>query len=205
MSASSFPSEHAGRFERAMRRFDEENARDPNQESDGSATYPREWLYSQRLSEWVRRLRPDASEVLRLAARCQHLCRWTIPRDSYPATRAGYLKWRNDLKAFHARKAGEILREVGYPEEVVRRVQALNLKENLATDPECQTLEDALCLVFLQFQFADLARKTPRDKMLNALRKVWRKMTPQARQAALGLPYGENEKQLLDEALGAAE
>jgi hypothetical protein len=197
--------EHAARFERAVRRFDEENARDPNQESEAGATYPREWLYARRLSEWIQRLRPDASEVLRLAARCQHLCRWTIPRDSYPATRAGYLKWRNDLKAFHARRAGEILREVGYPEEVVRRVQALNLKENLATDPECQTLEDALCLVFLQFQFAELARKTPRDKMLNAVQKVWRKMSPQARQAALGLAYGETEKQLLQEALGALE
>src|SRR5437899_233735 len=100
------------RFQAAIRRFDEENARDPNTEVVDGAAQPRELVYARRLSDWVRKLAPAASEELRLAARSQHLCRWTIPRSSYEMTRAGYLRWRSDLKAFHARKAGEILREV---------------------------------------------------------------------------------------------
>jgi len=189
------------RFEAALRRFDEENARDPNVETADGVSHPRELLYAQRLSAWVLRLCPDASEPLRLAARCQHICRWEIPRSSYPMTRPGYLKWRADLKQFHAQKTGEILRQVGYSEDVVRRVQDLNLKKNFPHDPDGRVLEDALCLVFLQFQFAGLAAKTAENKTINALQKSWQKMTEAARAEALKLNYGPKEKALLDRAL----
>src|ERR1017187_3442399 len=125
----------AWRFETALRRFAEENARDPNTEAADGVVQPRELLYARRLSDWVVRLCPDASEPLRLAARCQHLCRWEIPRSSYPMTRAGYLKWRADLKKFHSQKAGEILREAGYDDDTIRRVQELNLKKHFLDDP----------------------------------------------------------------------
>lgn len=116
-------------------------------------------------------------------------------------TRPGYLKWRADLKKFHAQKAGEILREVGYDDEMIRRVQDLNLKKNFPADPECRLLEDALCLVFLEFQFGDLAAKTDDDKMVNALNKSWAKMTEAARAEALKLNYSEREKVLIQKAL----
>ncbi len=195
----------ARRFEAAVRRFDEENSRDPNLEIVEGIARPRELLYAQRLTDWVLKLCPDASEELRLAARSQHICRWTIARGSYEMTRAGYLKWRNDLKQFHAQKAGEILRQVGYPEETVANVQALNLKKNFPRDPQSRVLEDALCLVFLEFQFAALAAKTADDKMVNALQKSWKKMTPSAREHAMQLKFGPNEKSLLKRALAQAE
>jgi hypothetical protein len=185
------------KFEAVLRRFDEANARDPNREIAGGVSQPRELLYAQRLTGWVLRLCPEASEELRLAARCQHLCRWEIPRDSYPMTRAGYLKWRAELKKFHAQKAGAILRETGYDEDAIRRVQDLNLKKNFPSDPESRALEDALCLVFLEFQFADLAAKTAEDKTINALQKSWQKMTEAARAEALKLNFGPREKVLL--------
>jgi hypothetical protein len=191
----------ARRFENALRRFDEENARDPNTETADGVVQPREWLYARRLSDWVVRLYPDASEPLRLAARCQHLCRWEIPRSSYPMTRIGYLQWRANLKKFHAQKAGDILRELGYPEAVVRCVQDLNLKKHFPDDPETRVLEDALCLVFLEYQLADLAVKTAEDKTVNALQKSWQKMTPAGRAEALKLNYGPREKVLLERAL----
>jgi len=189
------------RLDAALRRFDEENARDPNVERVASVAHPRELIYAQWLTEWVLKLSPDASEALRLAARCQHLCRWMVPRASYPMTRAGYLKWREGLKHFHAQKAGEILREVGYPEEVIARVQSLNLKKDLAQDPEVQVLEDALCLVFLEHQFGDLARKTTDDKMVNALQKAWKKMSPAAQVLALKLSFSPQQQALLGRAL----
>jgi hypothetical protein len=189
------------KFEAAIRRFNEENSRDPNQEINDGISHPRELLYAQRLTNWVLRLCPNAGEELRLAARCQHVCRWEIPRNSYPMTRAGYLKWRADLKKFHAQKAGEILREVGYDEKTVQRVQELNLKKDFPNDSETCVLEDALCLVFLEFQFAELAAKTAEDKTINALQKSWQKMTEAARAEALKLNYGEREKTLLQRAL----
>src|SRR5258706_368951 len=94
------------RYEAALNRFDEENSRDPNLEQSEGAVQPRELVYARRLGEWVEHLCPEASEELRLAARCQHLCRWKIPRETYPMTRTGYLRWRGDLKQFHAEQAG---------------------------------------------------------------------------------------------------
>lgn len=194
----------AARFEAAIRRFDDENSRDPNFETINGAPQPRELIYAQWLTAWVLKLCPNASEELRLAARCQHLCRWKIPRNSYPMTRPGYLKWRADLKQFHAERSGEILRELSYPAPIVARVQELNLKKNFPNDPEGRVLEDALCLVFLEHQLADLAAKKADDKVIVALQKSWKKMTPQAHEEALKLSYGPREKALIQQALKPA-
>ena len=188
------------RFLEAWHRFDEENGRDPNPVVVDGLAYPQELLYAERLTDWVLRLNPEASEQLLLAARSQHICRWTIPRHTYEMTRAGYLRWRSDLKQFHAAKAAEILQEVGYDPETIAQVRDLNLKKNLGRDPDCQILEDALCLVTLQHQLADLIAKTERGKMIGILRKTWKKMSPEGREHALTLAFSEEEKQLIEEA-----
>ncbi len=195
------PSDPA-RFAAALRGFDQANAQDPNQLEWQGRQYPRELLYARWLSDWILRLCPQASEALRLAARSQHICRWEIPRSSYPMTRAGYLRWRGELKKFHAQKTGELLSAAGYPEDVVARVQALNLKKGFPNDPEGRVLEDALCLVFLEHQFAELVARTSQHTMLQAVKKVWNKMTPTAQAIARGLAYGPNERALLQKALG---
>lgn len=186
-------------FEAAIRRFDEENARDPNSMTVDGEAVPYELFYARKLTEWVERLCPEASEPLLLAARCQHLCRWAIPRSSYPEGRAGYLKWRADLKEFHARKAAEILSEVGYDEGIIAKVRALNLKET--KDSEAQTLEDALCLVTLRYQLTDLMKKVEPGKMPGILLKTWKKMSPAAREEALQLPFSMEERALLHQVL----
>jgi len=115
------------RFIRAVERIDAANAQDPNRTSFAGSEYPAELIYSMRMSEWLGRLAPEASEALRLAVRCQHLRRWAIPRGSYPMTRAGYHQWRTTLGRFHADEAGQILRDVGYDEPTISRTQSLIL------------------------------------------------------------------------------
>ncbi|HUK81311.1 MAG TPA: DUF4202 domain-containing protein [Verrucomicrobiae bacterium] len=183
---------NSARFQEAIARIDAANAADPR---------GYELPYAQRLSAWLERLAPSASEELRLAARAQHICRWTIPRDSYPAGRIGYLKWREDLKQFHAQKAGEILRELGYAEAIVERVQNLIRKRNFPRDADGRVIEDALCLVFLETQFAETTAKTGDEKMIGILQKTWRKMTPQAREIALTLPMSPECRALVEKAL----
>lgn len=191
------------RFHRAIALIDAENGQDPNYELVNGERVPRELLYSRRLTEWLLRLDPKASEALQLAARSQHLCRWKVPRAGYAATRSGYHQWKNDLKRFHADQSAEILATAGYNAEVIERVRALNLKEGFPTDAECRTLEDALCLMFLEFQFAELAIKTDAEKVVNALQKSWKKMSEQAREAALKLEYNQTQRTLLACALTA--
>jgi hypothetical protein len=192
------------RFRAAIEQFDALNSRDPNTEAVNGVLRPRELVFAERLSDWVMKLSPAAPETSRLASRCQHLCRWEIPRDRYEMTRAGYHQWKNTLKRFHAEKSADVLRAVGYDDVVVQRVQALNLKKDFPKDSESRVIEDALCLVFLQFQFAPLAAKTDDEKLINALQKSWNKMTEEAREHALKLPFGARETSLIQRALSGA-
>ena len=201
MSESEFQPADTARFQAALARIDAENARDPNLIEWEGAQRPRELAHSEWLTGWVLKLAPAAPEELRLAARAQHLCRWEIPRHTYPMDRPGYLKWRQVLKNFHAERAGNILAVSGYPAATVARVRQLIRKELLPHDADACTLEDGLCLVFLEHQFADLMRKSTEEKVVNALRKSWGKMTNQGRRLALALPYSAEQKRLLELAL----
>jgi len=101
----------------------------------------------------------------------------------------------------HADEAGKILREVGYDEPTVARVQSLVRKERLKQDPEAQLLEDVICLVFLEHYFADFAREHEEAKLVQILRRTWRKMSDAGRAEALKLPLGSNERTLVEKAL----
>ena len=180
----------AARFERAIARFDAANAADPNRETIDGRERPKELVYAERMSAMLDRFAPDASEVVRLAARCQHIERWKIPRSEYSMDRIGYLQWRKRLNKFHAQVAGEILREVGYDEKTAGRVAALLKKEALKADPEAQTLEDVVDLVFIESYLADFVSKHGQydlAKFTDILAKTAKKMSVRGRAAALAM------------------
>jgi uncharacterized protein DUF4202 len=168
------------RFDRAIAAIDAANADDPNTVVVRGEQRPKELAHAELVSEWVITLRPDASEALRLAARAHHLRRWSVPRASYPAGRAGYLRWRRDLHDQHAREVGAILTSVGYDDGMIARVQDLVRKRGLGKEPEVQTLEDALCLVFLETQFDDLAARMDAEKLGGVVDKTLQKMSADA-------------------------
>jgi hypothetical protein len=176
------------RFECAIAAFDAANAEDPNKEKVDGDDYPKELLYARRMSDMLSRYAPDASEALRLAVRCQHIQRWKIPRADFPLTRSGYHQWRQKLKVFHAELAASILREAGYEDATVSRVAALVQKALPLSDPEMQTLEDVVVLVFIEHYLEDFVAAHPEydmPKLYDILRKTLRKISPQARHAAL--------------------
>jgi len=164
--------------------FAAQNGRDPRQIAVGSELRPQELVDAERLGAWVSRLVPDASIALRLAAHCQHLRRWETPRASYPEGRAGYLAWRTALRKTHADHAAETLRAHGWDDATIADVRRIVEKQG---GEDLQHMEDALCLSFLEHEADDFASKHADDKVIRILRKTWRKMSPHARQAALGL------------------
>jgi hypothetical protein len=175
---------------RVVDAIDAANAKDPHLVEVEGRHVPAEWLYGQRMSAMLADLIPDASEALTIAARGQHIERWTSPRASYPAGRVGYLRWRSDLKAYHAERLAEIMAEHGFDQESINRVGALVRKERLKQDAEVQALEDVVCVVFLKHYLAEFAAKHDDNKLADILAKTWRKMSLQGHAAAqsLGLP-----------------
>jgi hypothetical protein len=192
------------RFQRAIEEFDRMNAADPRSINVDGVDRPYELVQSQRLSAWVERLDPQASEALRLAARCQHLRRWEIPRSELPPGRAGYLQWRTRLARFHADESARMLRAAGYDEAVVDHVRRINLKQGLRSDPDVQTMEDALCLSFMEHELESFSEKHADDKIIEILRKTWKKMSARGHEAALALPLSPRLAKLVREALGLA-
>ena len=164
---------HMNRLSIAFDLLDNYNKQDPRTITYEDVIYPTEYFHALQLHNWVKKLAPHASETLLLASRCQHIGRWQIPREQYPQTKAGYLTWRKELAKFHAAKAAELLLQAGYSEEKRKAVQHILLKEELKNDHDVQTMEDALCLVFLQFQFENFAQQHDDEKIIRILQKTW--------------------------------
>lgn len=174
-----------GDFDKAIAAFDEYHRRDPNSEDHNGRPVAKELLYAERMTEMLLRLEPEAGEALKLAARCQHIGRWEIPRDRYPADKKGYLKWRNEEKFHHAHIAEKILSDSGYDAAMADQVKFLLLKKGLPAYPDTQLLEDVACLVFIEFYLDDFAAKHDDEKVIDILRKTLNKMS--ARAKAMGL------------------
>lgn len=174
-------------YQSARQLIDTAHAADPKRTPEGRAA---ELVYAERVEAWVVRLVPGASPLLRLAARCQHLERWRVPRTTFPEGKAGYLRWRRSLYTQQAERARELLRAAGVKEAEAEEVATWVAKSGLQTNPGTQALEDAACLVFLENEIGAFAAQHadyPREKFVEILRKTWRKMSPGAQAAALAL------------------
>lgn len=175
-------------YEKAKALIDAANSADPNKEVADGQEWPKELLYSQRMSDMLERFAPDADDAMKLAIRAQHIQRWKSPRDAYPKTREGYLKWRSDLYKYHADTAGELLAQAGYDEEFIERVKKAVGKRGIKSNPDTQLLEDVTDLVFIEHYMLGFATKHPEydeAKWLDIIRKTWKKMSEQGQQFAL--------------------
>lgn len=173
---------------KAIELIDNANREDPNQEQADGKSWPKELLYSHRMSEMLERYAPEADDAIRLAVRAQHIQRWQTPRDSYPEGRQGYLQWRAGLYKFHAETAATLCAQAGVPEETIERVRQAVGKRALKVNADTQLLEDVIDLVFIEHYMLDFAGKHPEydeAKWLDIIRKTWRKMSERAHAFAL--------------------
>jgi len=189
------------RFETAIALIDKANSEDINTYEVAGINYPKELLYSQRMTRKLLQFEPNASKALQIAARAQHICRWKIARDEYPMDRVGYLKWRETLKKMHGDLTADILKQVGYDDQFTDRVKAIILKKLIKKNEESQSLEDTICLVFLDYYFEEFAAKHKEEKIIDILKKTWVKMSDKGHEAALKLPFSENSLALVKQAI----
>jgi hypothetical protein len=187
-------------IDQAFALFDSYNQTDPKTFTWDQQTYPQEYFLSLKLYDWVLKLNPDASEALLLASRCQHIGRWEIPRKSYPEGRIGYLSWRKELMRHHTQIATRLLEQVGVAPDVIVQVQNMLMKRNIKQDADVQTIENALCLVFLEYQY-EAFYPGNEDKIVDVLKKSLLKMDAHGHGFALQLPYSEIGKGFIGQAL----
>tara|TARA_R110002072_G_scaffold9011_3_gene44393 strand:- start:775 stop:1359 length:585 start_codon:yes stop_codon:yes gene_type:complete len=189
------------RFETAIALIDKANSEDINTYEVAGINYSKELLYSQRMTRKLLQFEPNASKALQIAARAQHICRWKIARDEYPMDRVGYLKWRETLKKMHGDLTADILKQVGYDDQFADRVKAIIIKKLIKKNEESQTLEDTICLVFLDYYFEEFAAKHSDEKIIDILKKTWVKMSDKGHETALKLPFSEKSLALVKQAI----
>lgn len=178
------------KFEAVIAAIDAENAQDPRRTEVDGESRPYESVYAERMTRHLGIIYPDASELLRIAARAQHIRRWDIPRDSHPTGRAGYQKWRLSLRKMHSEIVGGVMREKGYSAEDIAQVGVFLRKEQLKKHPDSQALENVVDVVFLAYYWDDFVAKYPHyddDKLIDIVGKTLLKMSTTGHQAALAL------------------
>ena len=182
------------RLRRAIAAIDAANAGDPHTIFARGQHRPKEQAHAELVSEWIEKLAPGAGEALQIAGRAHHLRRWMIPRSDYPEGREGYLRWRRALQDHHAEQTAAILGECGYDAALIGRVSDLLHKRGLARgEPEAQVLEDALCLVFVETQYREIAERLSDEKLLDVTAKTLHKMSERAKSFALALPLDSRD------------
>jgi len=176
--------------------------KDPNRETWNNEVFPAEWLYIRRITDRLASFSPEASTELIVAANCQHLYRWEIERASFPEGRIGYYQWRNYLSDYQFQKAREIILETGFGAEFADRVKLIVKKENIFINPEAQTLEDVVCLVFMEFYLDDFIRAKSELNMATVILKTWNKMSEKGHQEALKIHFSDETLPVIKRALG---
>ena len=181
-------------FNAVIAAIDEVNAQDPRSTDVDGQSHPFESVYADRMTATLDQLYPDASELLRIAARAQHIRRWDIPRDSHPTGREGYHKWRLTLRKMHSDLVSAIMLENGYDAADVDQVCVFLRKEQLKKHADSQALENVVDVVFLGHYWDDFVAKYPHyddDKWIDIVGKTLRKMSTKGHQAALALDLPE--------------
>ncbi|MDI1287838.1 MAG: DUF4202 domain-containing protein [Reyranella sp.] len=192
------------RFQAVIDDIDAANAQDPRQDSVAGTLRPREVVYSERMSECLALLYPEASEALRIAARAQHICRWQIPRQNYRLGREGYNAWRSACRDHHGALTSAIMRRHGYAENEIAQAAKIIRKEQLKRDPESQALENVVAVVFVQHyldEFVADHKDYDDAKLADILKKTLRKMDPTGHAAVLALPLPAGTVRIIDIAL----
>lgn len=169
------------KLDQAIAAIDAANNKDPNID-DGT---PAALLYGRRMSAELERLFPQASDILRVAARGQHIERWTLLRKDYPEGREGYLTWRRDLAKHHASRIAEIMTDAGFAQDDIEHAGKMLRKEGIKRDDDVQALEDVICFVFLKWYFQPFSGTQSAEKLERIVAKTARKMSAAARARVL--------------------
>jgi Domain of unknown function (DUF4202) len=175
-------------YQAVIAAFDKSNAEDPDSETANGKEYPKELLYAWRIAEMQERYLPDASEAVRLACRARHIQCWMCPRGGFPMDPDGHLQWRAAQYKCRAEIAGNLMKQAGCGDEMIRRVLTIISEKAHKVNPETQLMEDVVDLVFIEHYMIGFATSHPEydeAKWIEIIKNTWNRMSFRAHEFAL--------------------
>ncbi len=197
-------------LKKVLSAIDNINRTDSNTILVDGVEHPKELIYGQRMSQCLAKHWGQASELLQIAVRAQHIKRWHLQRSEFEQGKAGYYQWRIALGKFHGELAASIMIEQGYTVDQAEQTAAMIRKDLISqkkvkANNDSQTLEDVACLVFLEHYFDDFSATYTavgnEEKIIRIIKLTWQKMSDQGHEIALTLPFPKHLAALVAKAL----
>ncbi|HRZ98878.1 MAG TPA: DUF4202 domain-containing protein, partial [Paludibacter sp.] len=164
-------------YKTAIELIDKVHNQDPTSEIIDGVEVMAELLYSNRMLAVLEKVAPDASLELKLAAKCQHISRWSIPRATFPIGKKGYYEWRAAIMEHQLNVSKSVLKQSGINDQSIEIVvDALKNKAD-KTNINASIIEDTACLTFIKWYLVPFAGQFDAEKAKIILQKTAGKMS----------------------------
>ena len=150
---------------------------DPNSETIDGVDIKAELLYSQRMLDILQKVQPNASLELQLAAQCQHISRWSIPRTTFSMDKKGYYQWRAAIMEHQLSVTSSVLKQAEINEQSIEIVVDTLKNKADKTNINASIIEDTACLTFIKWYLVPFAGQFDPEKAKVILQKTVGKMS----------------------------
>ncbi len=164
-------------YNAAIELIDAIHNQDPSTVTFEGVEVKAELQYSQRMLSMLEKVQPKALLELKLAAQCQHMSRWSIPRATFSMDKKGYYQWRAAIMEYQLNITSTVLKQAEVNDESIEViVDALKNKAD-KTNLNASIIEDTACLTFIKWYLVPFAGQFDVYKAKIILQKTANKMS----------------------------
>ena len=164
-------------YTKAVELINSVHNQDPNSETIDGVDIKAELLYSQRMLAILQKVQPNASLELQLAAQCQHISRWSIPRTTFSMDKKGYYQWRAAIMEHQLSVTSSVLKQAEINEQSIEIVVDTLKNKADKTNINASIIEDTACLTFIKWYLVPFAGQFDPEKAKVILQKTVGKMS----------------------------
>ncbi len=164
-------------YTKAVELINSVHNQDPNSETIDGVDIKAELLYSQRMLAILQKVQPNASLELQMAAHCQHISRWSIPRTTFSMDKKGYYQWRAAIMEHQLSVTSSVLKQAEINEQSIEIVVDTLKNKADKTNINASIIEDTACLTFIKWYLVPFAGQFDPEKAKVILQKTANKMS----------------------------
>ena len=164
-------------YTKAVELINSVHNQDPNSETIDGVDIKAELLYSQRMLSILQKVQPNASLELQMAAQCQHISRWSIPRTTFSMDKKGYYQWRAAIMEHQLSVTSSVLKQAEINQQSIEIVVDTLKNKADKTNINASIIEDTACLTFIKWYLVPFAGQFDPEKAKVILQKTANKMS----------------------------
>ena len=125
----------------------------------------------------LQKVQPNASLELQMAAQCQRISRWSIPRTTFSMDKKGYYQWRAAIMEHQLSVTSSVLKQAEINQQSIEIVVDTLKNKADKTNINASIIEDTACLTFIKWYLVPFAGQFDPEKAKVILQKTANKMS----------------------------